>query len=231
MGVLKQALPVAASLYGTRFLGGMFKTKLPGMDKLQIGGRDFSGTAVAALLAFGAHMATKKVKPLKKYRQGIMIGAGINVIDNLLSAIAPDSVKAMMGLSGDGVYDRALSDYVEVGDYLQVGNVPPIDDDIALSDYIEVGDVEEDLGAVEAELGMLEQDLGLEQAMGGAADPLSRAKLGGVARGSMLAPVGRQQLLAPVPARSFTKVVPEASAQYDNPKSLSTGIFAGGIFS
>jgi hypothetical protein len=228
MGIVKQAAPVALSLYGTRFATGALKTRLPMMDKLQFGGRDFSGTAVAALLAFGAHMATSKVKGLKKHRQGILIGAGINLIDNLLSAVAPDSVKGMFGLAGG--YDKALADYVEVGDYLQVGQAPPIDDDITLSDYVEVGGVEEDLGAIEAELGMLEQDLGLEQAMG-AADPLSRKYLGGVARGSMLAPVGHQKLLAPVPARSFTKAVPEATAQYDNPRSLSTGIFAGGIFS
>jgi hypothetical protein len=180
---------------------------------------------MAGLVFFGAHMATKKVKPLKKHRGGIMLGTGLNLIDNVLMAFAPDNVKAMFGLADYGIYDEAMSDYVEVGDYLEVG-ADPIDDDITLSDYVEVGQLEEELGALEEELG-LEEDLGVEEELG--ADPLSRAYLGGVPRSAMLRQVGRKPMVAAIPARSFTRRVRHAGAGYDKPGVLYGGIFSGGF--
>lgn len=157
-GVIKQALPIAGSLYGARFLSYKLAGQIPGFNRIP---QQYQGTAMAGLVFFGAHMASKKVKPLKKWRGALMIGTGLNLIDNVLSAFAPANVKGMFGLSDYGIYDEAMSDYVEVGDYLEVG-ADPIDDDITMSDYVEVGQLEEELGALEEELG-LEEDLGVEE--------------------------------------------------------------------
>jgi hypothetical protein len=154
-----------------------------------------------------------------------MIGLGINLVDKILVAFAPENVKGMIGLADDGIYDNALSDYVEVGDYLEVGAAPPIDDDITLGDYVEVGQYEEELGQMEEELGV-EEELGFEEALGG---PLDRKYLGGVSRGSMLKRVRRKPMIAAVPPRSFTKKVAHAGAGYDKPGVLYTGIFSGGF--
>jgi hypothetical protein len=131
----------------------------------------------------------------------------------------------MFGLADYGIYDEAMSDYVEVGDYLEVG-AEPIDDDITMSDYVEVGQLEEELGALEEELG-LEEDLGVEEELGG--DPLSRAYLGGTARGSMLRQIGRKPMVAAIPTRSFTRKIARAGTGYDKPGVLYGGIFAGGF--
>jgi hypothetical protein len=213
-GVVKQALPIAIGLYGTRFLVNTFGYRLPMVDKLG----SFAKPVVAGIAVMGMHLATRK-GPLAKYRSGAMLGSALNFIDTLVGAFAPANVKAMFGLADDGVYDRAmLGDYVQVGDYITTG------------DYIEVGGLgaEQDLG-VEQELGALEQELGaLEQELG-ASDSLSRPLLGGVSQSSMLAPVGARQMIAAVPERSFVSDVPGVGAGFDNGNKLYQGIFAGGF--
>jgi hypothetical protein len=225
MAAVKQAIPVALSLYGARALSYKLAPRIPGLDRLQFGGRDFSGAAMAGLVMFGAHMLTKKVAKLRKWRSGIMIGTALNLIDNVVSAVAPAEVKSMFGLGDTELYS-AQGEYVEIGEYVEVGDAPPIDDDITLSDYIEVGQIEEELGLdVEEELGMgVEEELG---ALPGAA--WQRPNLGGVTPSSMLKPIGKRQMIAPVPARSFTRKVPQAGPGYDKPGVLYTGIFSGGF--
>lgn len=217
-GVIKAAIPVAVSLYGARFVTNYLSTLGPVAN---ITGRlgSFARPAVAGITLVGAHFATKKgPTALKKHRASIMVGTGINLIDSLIGAFAPESVKSMFGLGDHGMYSQ-MGDYVTVDDYVTVGDAPPIDDDIALADYVTVGQVEEELGMLEAELGA-EEDLG---------DALSRPLLGGVSQSAMLAPVRPKSMVAPVPARSFTKRVAHAGGGYDKPDVLYTGIFGGGF--
>lgn len=188
---------------------------------------------------FGAgHLATKKVRGLNKWRSGIMVGLGLNVLDSLLIAFAPDNVKSLFGLAGDepDLYGPSLSDYVSVDDYMSVGNAPPIEDQIALADYVSVGDdldaegLEQELGSVEQDLGMLEQELGsdLYQELGVEADlgsDFADRRLGGVRRSAMRGPIGHKRALAPVPNRSFTRPV----RSFDKPTALYTGVFSGGF--
>lgn len=213
--VIKQVLPIALSLYGARAISGKLAGRIPGFDRIP---SQFQGPAMAALLMFGAQFATKKVSFLAKHRFGILAGTGINLIDSVLSAFAPASVKSMFGL-GD-TYDDGLSDYVQVG-------ATPIDDNLTLSDYVEVGDyIQTDgLGQIEEELG-LSEELGVEEELG---DSLSRAYLGGVSQSSMLRQVPTRPMLAAVPQRSFTRDVPEAGSNYDNSNRLYGGVFAGGF--
>lgn len=225
METFKAAVPVAGSLYLSRFIANKLGPKIPMVDKL---GR-FSKPAVAAVVVILAHFATK-TRFLSKWRGGIMLGTGINLVDSVVSAVAPENVKSMFGLGQDEIYDEALSDYVEIGadpaypgidDYVEIG-----DDGVEeeLGDYIEVS-AEEDLGAddsMEEELGGFEQDMGL-------AGPLDRPLLGGVGRGSLLRRVPSARSIAPVPTKSYTKDVPAAGAGYDKPGKLYTGIFSGGF--
>ena len=222
MGAVRQAVPVALSLYGARALSFSLAPRIPGLDRLQFGGRDFSGTAMAGIVLFGAHILTKRIAGLRKWRGGIMVGTALNFIDNLVSAVAPAEVKSMFGLGNDTLY-APVGEYVEIGEYIEIGDAPPIDDDITLSDYIEVGQVEEELGMITEELGV-EEDLGALPS-----NAWQRPNLGGVMPSSMLKQIPQRQMLAPVPARSFTKKVPQAGPGYDKPGVLYTGIFSGGF--
>lgn len=221
----------------SRLISGKLSGKIPGMDMIP---DQFRGPALAAILLGAGHFATKKVAPLKKYRTGVMVGLGINLIDKILVAFAPEQA-GMVGLSNydEDIYGRALNDYVAVDDYIAIGDAPPLDDDIALSDYIAIGDdYEEDLGDMYQDLGM-EQDLGdtgMYQDLGRSGAPglpasggFANRHLGGVHRNQMLsAPIPHRNYTAPVPARSFTKPVPAFGQGFDKPDKLYTGIFNGG---
>lgn len=212
MTVIKNAAPVAIALYGSRAASYKLAPKIPGFNSIPA---QFQGTAMAAVMIGAGHLLTKHVKFLQKYRMGVMVGTGVNLFDNVLSAFAPPQVKSLFGLAGD-MYSAGLGEYVSMGDYIEMG-AQPIDDDITLNDYISVG-LEEELG--------VEEDLGLSEELGGSLD---RAYLGGVSQDSMLRQVPTQQMLAPVPARSFTKVVGPAGPGYDKAGVLYGGIFGGGF--
>lgn len=236
--MMTKVIPVAGSLYVARLVSGKLAGRIPGMDMVP---EKMRGPALAALLLGIGHFATGRkspVKMLKKQREGIMVGLGINLVDKLLVAFAPADVSGMFGLSGDeDIYGPALADYVSVDDYVQIGNVPPIQDDITLADYVQIGQyegegLEEDLGAIEQDLGMLEQDLGVEMDLGNDAPrgaDFADRRLGGVTRSSMAAPIGRKRYLAPVPARSFTKQVPHFNDAFDASGRVYAGIFNGGF--
>ena len=206
----KQALPVLAGLYGSRFL----VAKLGGFVPVgALGALAQPALAIGAVI--GLNYATRKVSFLAKHRTPLMLGAGLAALDAFAKAFAPASVKGLFGI-GD-IYDQAMGEYVSVGDYLSVGG-DPIDDDIAMSDYIAVGS-----DGVEEELGLVEQELGVSEELG-------NDLLGGVSQGSMLAPVTQRQFLQPVPARSFTRDIRNAGEGYDNPQTLYQGVFRGGLF-
>lgn len=213
MGIVKQALPVAASLYLTRFIIAKIGPKI--MEHLPIPAQ-LQGPTIAGLMVVAANFATKR-GPLAKWRSGIMLGTGLNLVDSLVRAFAPAEVKSMFGLGDSGMYDQAMGEFVSVGDYLEVG-AQPIDDDIALSDYVETSGIEEELGAIQEELGV-EEDLG---------DNGPR-RLGGVSQSSMLKALKASSSVGVVPQRSFVRTVPHAGPGYDNPSTLYTGIFGGGF--
>jgi hypothetical protein len=216
--MLDWVAPAAVSLYAARLISGKLAGHIPGISMVPA---QFRSPALAAGMFALGHYLTKKgpIKLLKKRRLPIMIGLGINLFDKVISAFAPAHIKEMVG----------LSDYVSVSDYVQIGGVP-IQDDITLSDYVQVGQyegegLEEDLGALQQDLGILQQDLGVEMDLGG----FSNRNLGGVARSSMVAPVGHKRYLAPVPTRSFTKEVPHFDDEFDASDRVYTGNFAGGF--
>jgi hypothetical protein len=210
MGAVKAALPVAVSLYLTRFIIAKVGPRIPMVDKLGT----FQKPAVAGLMVVAANFGTKK-GPLAKWRSGIMLGVSLNLVDTLVQAFAPQGIKSMFGLGDDGLYDQAMGEFVTVGDYMEIGDA--IDDDITLSDYVETSDVEEELGA-------LQEELGVEEELGGDGP----RRLGGVSQRSMLKSLRQSSSVGVVPQRSFVKQVPHAGAGYDNPASLQTGIFSNG---
>lgn len=230
MGLMTQhVLPVAASLYASRLVSGKLSGRVPGLDRLP---EQFRQPILAGGMFAAGHFATKKVRQLKKYRNGIMIGLGVNLLDKVLGAFAPESVKSMFGISNyaEDIYGPALSDYVSVNDYVAVDGTP-IQDNITLSEYVAVGGyesegLEQELGAVYQDLGEAYQDLGVEQDLG---DDFADRNLGGVSRSAMRAPVGHKRYLAPIPSRSFTAPIPSFGAGFDRPEKLYTGVFAGGL--
>lgn len=200
--LLKRAIPVVASFYGTRAIVARVAPMLPGVSSLG----SFAGPVVGGLAVLGANYATRKFSMLAKHRQEIMLGVGFSLVDSLFQAFAPASVKAMIG----------MSDYVQMGDYIAVG-ATPIDDNMTLSDYIAVGG------------DGVQEELGLEEELGSVQEELGTVDIGGVMGGgrSLLAPVPSQSFLKPIPDRSFTKVIPAAGTNYDNASQLYGGIFGG----
>lgn len=213
MDLAKRAIPVLLGLYGTRILVSKLGPLIPGVSALGT----FQAPALAIATVIGVNYGTKKVTALAKHRNELLMGSALAALDAVFSAFAPANVKAMLGM-GD-VYDRGLSDYVAVGDYVAMGGVQPIDDDIAMSDYIAVGN-----DGVMEELGMgVEEELGVEEDLGNDA-------IGGMPGGmGMMKRVPSQQFLAPIPARSFTRQIPTAGPGYDNPGLLYNGIFNRGF--
>lgn len=209
MAFVKKVAPVFMAMIGGRMITKQLAPRIPGLDKL--GG--YSGAAVSVGMLFLGNFASNKVGFLRKHKEAILIGLGINVATEVLSLIP--QVKSMLGL-GEGIYDRALSDYVTTSDYLTTG--VPIDDDIALADYVTTGALEEELGISE-ELGLLEEL--------GAVD--AGTVRGGVSQMAMIKSIPQQSFLEEVPNRSFTKDVGHAGEGYDNPGALYAGIFRGGF--
>lgn len=212
--VVKEAAPVAIALYGSRAASMQLAPRLPGFNRIPAAAQ---GPVMAGLMILGGHLLTKHVKFLGKYRMGVMVGTGVNLFDQVVSAVAPANVKSMFGLAGySDMYATGLGEYVSMGDYIEMGGAPPIDDDITLGEYVSMG-LDEDLG--------LSEELGVEEDLGGALD---RSWLGGVSQDSMLRQVPTQRLIAPVPMRSFTKQIGAAGPGYDKADALYGGIFAGG---
>lgn len=207
----KRAAPVLVGLYGARLIVSKIGPMIPGVSSLGV----MSAPALAVGAVLLTNFATKKVGALAKYRNELLLGTALAALDSIISAFAPASVKAMIGV-GD-IYDQAMGEYVSVGEYVAVG-ADPLDDDIAMSDYIQVGGM-----GVEEELG-IEEELGVEEELG-------NDMLGGVSQGSLMKTVPTRGFLAPVPARSFTKPVRSAGPGYDNSGHLYQGIFRGGLFS
>jgi hypothetical protein len=202
MDLAKRAVPLLLSFYGSKIVSARLAPMIPGLSSLG----SLAGPLTSVGVLFGANFATKKVSALAKHKSEIMLGAAGAVVESLIQAFAPPSVKALVG----------MSDYIQMGDYVAVGAVQPIDDSMTLSDYIAVGG-----DGVEEELG-LEEELGVEEELG-------NDLLGGVTSTSLMKRIPTQSFLSPVPARSFTKVIPPAGSSYDNPGQIYGGIFGGGF--
>jgi hypothetical protein len=212
LDLAKQAAPVLVGLYGARLLVSKIGPMLPGVSALG----SFQGPALSIGAVVLVNFATKRVAALAKYRNPLLLGTALAALDTLITAFAPASVKAMIGV-GD-VYDQAmLGEYVQMGEYMSVDGTP-IDDDIAMSDYIAVG-----ADGLEEELGM-----GAFEELG-AMEELGNDLLGGVSSSSMMRQIPTKQFLSPIPARSFTRQIPPAGEGYDSPGKLYQGVFRGGF--
>ena len=233
-----KAVPIAAGFLGSKFIAGTGAKYIPGVQSLNVGGYDLSQPAMHALAVGVVHYGTKaKFAPkiVKSNRDGLMLGAGLGLLNSIVQTFAPDQVKELLGMSTAATFapvtapaPAAQEGYLTVDGYVTVGDAPPIDDDITLSDYLQVGEFQSEMGMLESELGMIEADLGSVEADLGNVGGFANRHLGGVHRNSMLRPVGHQPMLAPVPARSFTGAVPGVSDSFDNKAGLYTGIFSGG---
>lgn len=206
----KRAAPVLIGLYGARLLVSKLGPKIPGVSALGT----FQGPALAIGTVLLTSYATKKVGALAKYRSEILLGTGLAALDALISAFAPASVKSMIGV-GD-VYDRALGEYVQMGEYIEnVAGARPVND--GMGEYVQLTGAEEELG--------LDEELGLEEELG-LGDQGSYGE--GVTHQDNLHAIPSQPYLTPVPQRSYVKPIGPASTMQDNPRSYYTGIFAGG---
>lgn len=201
MSLAKQAVPVLLAMYGSRALVGAVGGMIPGVSSLG----SLAQPALQLATIFGIDFLAPKISVLNKHKSELLVGAALALLDSAVKAFAPASVKSMIG----------MGDYVQMGDYIAVGGVPPLNENITLSDYIAVGG-----DGIQEELG-LEEELGVDEELGGTMGGL----MGG--GGKLLAPVPTQNFLAPVPARSFTKVIPPAGTSYDSSADVYTGIFAG----
>jgi hypothetical protein len=224
MPALKQAVPIAVSMYALKFASKQASI-IPGLDRL---GRHAPAAVAVALIpasAWAAKMA--KLKP--RWKTGLAMGAGLNALDVLLRTYMPANVKEMLGMN-------AVGDYVEIGDYVGIGAY-----EAEMGDYVGIGDTEgystslgaeEDLGQLEQELGTDWQELGASAADEARMDSFSSSQIGsgiGTPRSShFMKAIPARAFAAPVPDRSFVKAVPPATAKYDSAKKVYTGIFGGG---
>lgn len=214
LDLIKRALPVLGGYYGTKLMINKLGPMIPGVSSLG----SFSGPVLSAGAVLGLNWATNKFSFARKYRSEIMLGAGLNLLDSLITAFAPASIKSMIG----------MSDYVAVGEYVNaMGEY--LDDDIAMNNYIAVG-ASEELGVDEA-LG-LEEELGVDEALGDAQP--AAWDYGGLPGGIAGSPgfskqVPGQAFNRRVPQRSFQRPVPNASSEFDNPGQLYVGSFSGGF--
>jgi DNA-binding protein HU-beta len=208
LDALKKAAPVAISMYGLRMISRKAVPMIPGLGGLG----KHAGPLGSLLMLVGASFATKKVKRLMKYRQEILLGAGLNFLDVILSAYAPEPIRGFLAIGSDeNIYDSALGEYMQTGEYVDQGGY-----ESEMGDYLQVG-AEEELGAFE-EMGLM-QELGEENIGTGI----------GTQAHSMVSAVQRRAMTAPVPSRSFVRQVPQVGAGYDSMPNLYTGIFAGGL--
>ncbi|MDP2607316.1 MAG: hypothetical protein Q8S00_32665 [Deltaproteobacteria bacterium] len=214
---IMKALPIAAGFYGSKALAHLGAKYVPGLNKLQVGGIDLAKPVLSLGAIVVTHFGTKKVKALVKHRSSLMLGAGLNFIDVVVNAFAPQSVKEVLGLESGTVLTPLVTtqptegyvtvdDYVAQDGYFEVGE-NPIDDDITL------GQIEADLGMFESEMGAFESEMG----------DFANRRLGGVSRSSMLSPVPARGSLAPIPSRSWTGAVPSIGPGFD--QGLYRGIF------
>jgi hypothetical protein len=207
----KRAAPVLLGFYGARILVKQVTQRVAATSKLG----SLQGPVLSIAAVFAVHFLTKKVARLAKYRSELLLGTGLHMVDAVIGAFAPASVKAAIGV-GD-VYDRALGEYLYAGAGGQPAEDPAMGEYVQMGEYVAVGDVEEELGAVEEELGAVEEELGGEGSFGQ-----------GVEHNAMLRPVQRQAMLTPVPTRSYTRAVPSATEAYEDMRGFYQGIFAGG---
>jgi len=223
-----RVLHVAGGFFANSALTGLVYSKVPFFSGLPMG---LGRPAVSGALTMAAWYAKKKVAAVKKMKflsVDVIVGMAVNTGKELIAALAPASVKGMIGLGASDIYGP-LGDYVQVGEYVQLNGAPPIEDNMALADYVQVGDIEQDLGMTH-DLGEFEQGLGdIEQDLGDWATVVP----GGVARtgpGSMQAAITQhKQIRAGVPARSFTAPVHQFGAEFDGPGALYAGAFEGGF--
>lgn len=207
---VKKAIPVAAAMYGGRVLARKVLPMVPGLSGL---GKHAAPVGSGLMLLAGS-FATKKVALLRKHRQEVLMGLGLNFIEIVLTSYVPSNWLGAIGLSGDeSIYDSAMGEYVDVGEYIDTGGYEE-----EMGEYIEMG--------AEEELGMMEEmGEGFEEALGG----------GGIGTGigtqnsAMLKSVPRRAMTAAVPSRSFVRQVPKVGAGYDKLANLYTGIFSGGF--
>jgi hypothetical protein len=211
---LKQAAPVAVSMYGSRFLSGLMRKhagKIPGFSALGM----HAAPVTAGLLLVAGTYVTKKGR-LAKMRREILIGMGLNFIDTALTTYAPPSVKAYisLGQNNEDVYSE-MGEYVKMGEYVRMGD----DAYSEMGDYIEVG--------AEEELGMMEE-LGVMEEMG-QADLQIGTGIGQPAGAGMLKPVASKSFVGPVGSKSFVKEIPGVGPGHNAMSSLYQGIFKGGF--
>lgn len=197
----KQAVPVLVGYFGAQIIANYVGPMLPGVSAL--------GSLQAPVVALGTvvllNWASGKSAKLAAHKGPLLLGSMMAAINTTIAAFAPASVTSMLGM-GD-VYDRALSDYVAVGDYVQMGG---------MGDYVAVGDVSQELG--------IEEELGIDQELG---NDLGGGPSGGVTNSLALQQVPQIAAAAPVASMSYTQAIPSANSQMDSDAQLYTGMFAG----
>jgi hypothetical protein len=116
MNVMKQVAPAALAFYVGRIIANKV-TAIPavGAQIAKLG--THAAPALAAATFVGGSFAAAKIKPLAKYSAAIMTGLGLNLVFTLVDAYVPDSLKTTIGLGDDQLYDEALADYENVGEY------------------------------------------------------------------------------------------------------------------
>ena len=145
--LMKRALPVLAAIIGGRLIVGA-GNRIPGVDRLGVLKRPVLSLVTLLLGSF----ASRKIAVMRRYDSEIVLGLGLNLLTETISAFAPANVKTMLGMGG--VYDSGLSGY-QAGNYLPTGDVDPDGD---MSNYVTCNRTDEDLE--------LEEELELSDSLG-----------------------------------------------------------------
>ena len=119
------------AIIGGKLIAGA-ANRIPGIDRLGV----VKGPVVSLGLLLLAAPVTKRVEILRRYDAEIMLGLGLNLLTEIISAFAPASIRTMLGM---GTPTAALAGYSQ--DYL--GDAELTEDET--SNYVITNGMDEDL--------------------------------------------------------------------------------------
>lgn len=143
ISLVKAAAPIGVGYFLSK-MGAANLHKVPVVGGLVAKAGRFAGPAGALAVVLGMSFVTKKVNALGKYKQSLMIGAGLALLEQIIGATplggylgAPSVAAALPGSTSDYIetaayeeqaaYEEA-ADYIQTDDYVETAGVHDLHD-------------------------------------------------------------------------------------------------------
>lgn len=202
IALLKGAAPIAIGMYAGRIAGNKI-SEVPTLGSVMSKFGKMRRPLVAAGLLAATWFAAKKVKPLAKYRDGLMAGLALNLIDSIIRDVAPTSVSSM--LADDSVVSHALADYADMGEYAELNGF-----NSEMGDYYGLSGTFEEMGGY----GDPPLLAGTFEELGDT--PIGGGQYGGVSRYAMSKAIGQSRSVSAIPGRSYAREIESIDAGFDD---------------